>query len=415
VGLFDHMTDDKRRQLVGVLLLFLGLLVGVSLATHVYFSVSDDLGPEIWTTQLGLQNRQLASSLFELLGLCAWVVPVLLVMWGWNRIADGEPGPLALKTVFILAVSMIAVSLVYIVGGERAASLSGLAGAFVADFGTRHIGKVGTFLCGLGAIVAITLLTTEFNLDALTSPFVALGEGLSSVLSNVRDWIVSRAERPAKKKSAGRTSSRAGRGEREGARRRKEKAATAAGAQRRSARAEEEGVAKEKRPRRAPSKPKIMENARRSATKRAPKRPPKRVPVAGDFRLPPLSLLDDPPPESHAQVSHDELLARSRLLEDKLADFDVEASVVQVHPGPVITRFEIEPARGVKVSRIANLQDDLALAMRATAIRIIAPIPGRGAVGIEIPNEHPAVVYLKDTLAADAFQGLKSEIPLACS
>jgi S-DNA-T family DNA segregation ATPase FtsK/SpoIIIE len=86
---------------------------------------------------------------------------------------------------------------------------------------------------------------------------------------------------------------------------------------------------------------------------------------------------------------------------------------VQVHPGPIITRFEIEPARGVKVSQIANLQDDLALAMKATAIRIIAPIPGRGAVGIEIPNEHPAIVCLRDVLAAEAYQQLRSEIPLA--
>jgi S-DNA-T family DNA segregation ATPase FtsK/SpoIIIE len=79
----------------------------------------------------------------------------------------------------------------------------------------------------------------------------------------------------------------------------------------------------------------------------------------------------------------------------------------------VITRFEIEPARGVKVSQIANLQDDLALAMRATAIRIIAPIPGRGAVGIEIPNEHPAVVYLKDTLSSEVYEKTRTEIPLA--
>ena len=79
MGLFDHMTDDRRRQLMGVLLLFLGLLVGVSLATHVYFAMSDDLGPEIWSTQLGLQNRQVSGWMFDLLGLCAWIAPLLLV------------------------------------------------------------------------------------------------------------------------------------------------------------------------------------------------------------------------------------------------------------------------------------------------------------------------------------------------
>ena len=76
MGLFDHMTDDRRRQLVGVLLLFLGLLVGVSLGhARLLLASPDDLGPEIWTTQLGVQNRQVSNWLFDLLGLCAWVVP----------------------------------------------------------------------------------------------------------------------------------------------------------------------------------------------------------------------------------------------------------------------------------------------------------------------------------------------------
>jgi S-DNA-T family DNA segregation ATPase FtsK/SpoIIIE len=408
------MTDDRRRQLVGVLLLFLGLLVGVSLATHVYFAMSDDLGPEIWTTQLGLQNRQVSGWMFDLLGICAWVVPVLLVMWGWNRIADDEPGPLALRSVFILAVSMIVVALIYTVGGGRTANVTGLAGALMADFGIRHIGRLGTFLAGAGAVVVITLLTTDFDIDMLTAPFIALGGWLAGLGESLRDWVVSLTEREPRERSRapGRSKSRPKQGARPRKRPAREKAAPEPARSRRAtarAKAEQEAEPTRAPRRRAPSVPKIMETRRPKARKA----PPKRVPQRGDFTLPPLSLLDDPPPDSHDQVSREELLARSRLLEEKLADFDVEAAVVQVHPGPVITRFEIEPARGVKVSRIANLQDDLALAMKATAIRIIAPIPGRGAVGIEIPNEHPQVVYLKDTLAADAFQNLKSEIPLA--
>ncbi|MFH1864393.1 MAG: DNA translocase FtsK 4TM domain-containing protein, partial [Candidatus Eisenbacteria bacterium] len=413
MGLFDHMTDDRRRQLVGVLLLFLGLLVGVSLATHVYFSLSDDLGPEIWTTQLGLQNRQVSGWMFDLLGLCAWVAPLLLVMWGWNRIADGDPGPLALKSVFLLAVSMIVVALIYTVGGGRTANVTGVAGALIADLGIRHIGRLGTFLAGAGGIVIITLLTTEFDIDMLTAPFIAIGGWLASVGESARDRVVSLADREPREGNRPARKTRSA-SSRENARPRKrpgkegvvEETAGSLRAAAKTEREQEEGM---KPRRRAPSVPKIMEAKRPTAQKRAPKR----VLVPGDFRLPPLSLLDDPPSKIPNQVSREELLARSRLLEEKLADFDVEATVVQVHPGPIITRFEIEPARGVKVSRIANLQDDLALAMKATAIRIIAPIPGRGAVGIEIPNEHPAVVYLKDTLASDAFQNLKSEIPLA--
>ncbi len=413
MGLFDHMTDDRRRQLVGVLLLFLGLLIGVSLATHVYFSLSSDLGPDIWTTQLGLQNRQVSGWMFDLLGLCAWVAPLLLIMWGWNRIADREPGPLALKSVFILAVSMIVVALIYTVGGERTATVTGVAGALLADLGIRHIGRVGTFLAGAGGIVVIALLTTEFDIDTLLAPFIALGGWLAGLGESAWDRLTALAERGPRERARPAAKQRRT-PKRDSARPRSRAAGGApAGQSRRPRRAEAKAArdtGTEHRPRRrVPSTPEIVQSKRRAV----PKRPVKRVPVPGDFRLPPLSLLRDPPEDSHNQVSRDELLARSRLLEEKLGDFDVEATVVQVHPGPIITRFEIEPARGVKVSRIANLQDDLALAMKATAIRIIAPIPGRGAVGIEIPNEHPAVVYLKDTLASEAFQQLKTEIPIA--
>ena len=201
MGLFDHMTDDRRRQLVGVLLLFLGLLIGVSLATHVYFSLSSDLGPEIWTTQLGLQNRLVSGWMFDLLGLCAWVAPLLLVMWGWNRIADGEPGPLALKSVFILAVSMIAVALIYTVGGERTATVTGVAGALLADLGIRHIGRVGTFLAGAGGIVVITLLTTEFDIDMLLAPFIALGGWLAGLGESAWDRLTALAEREPRERA----------------------------------------------------------------------------------------------------------------------------------------------------------------------------------------------------------------------
>jgi S-DNA-T family DNA segregation ATPase FtsK/SpoIIIE len=409
VGLFDHMSDERRRQLLGVLLLTLGLLIGVSLASRVYFSMSSRLGPEIWASSLGLQNRQVANGLFDLLGFCAWVVPILLVMWGWNRIVGGETFPLTLRSVFVAAVSMIAATLVAVVGGERATGASGLAGAFIADLGTRHIGRVGTFLAGVGAIAAVTLLTTEFNIEALTAPLGRAGAGLRSWFGALLDrpGVTRRVERKPKTARAERgTVSPDARAQEPGRRRGGAPAAEAATVAAATLR-----PGGENRSAGRPKAPTIVEAVR---PPRARPRESRVAAPAGGFRLPPLSLLDDPPTTtSHAGVPHEELLARSRLLEDKLRDFGVEAAVVQVHPGPVITRFEVEPARGVKVSQIANLQNDLALAMKATAIRIIAPIPGRGAVGIEIPNEHPATVYLKDILASDAFQQLRSEIPLS--
>ena len=133
------------------------------------------------------------------------------------------------------------------------------------------------------------------------------------------------------------------------------------------------------------------------------------------YKIPPLSLLNDVPPEvgTDAEKARDEILASSAILEKKLSDFGIEGRVVQVLPGPVITLFEYEPAPGVKVSRIVSLADDLALAMRCVGLRILAPVPGKPVVGIEIPNLRRETIYFKDVMESDAFRESGSKLNLA--
>jgi S-DNA-T family DNA segregation ATPase FtsK/SpoIIIE len=107
------------------------------------------------------------------------------------------------------------------------------------------------------------------------------------------------------------------------------------------------------------------------------------------------------------------LIANSRVLENKLADFGVLGRVVKVHPGPVITMYEYEPAAGIKVSRIVNLSEDLALALRAMSVRIVAPIPGKNVVGVEVPNERRDPVMLRDLLVHTSYTESRSPLTLA--
>ncbi|MDD3249193.1 MAG: DNA translocase FtsK 4TM domain-containing protein [Smithellaceae bacterium] len=130
------------------------------------------------------------------------------------------------------------------------------------------------------------------------------------------------------------------------------------------------------------------------------------------FHLPPFSLLSEPP-QKDARVKRDHLITNSRILEKKLADFGVEGRVVEVLPGPVITMYELEPAPGVKINRITSLTDDLALALMAPSIRILAPIPGKSVIGIEIPNLKREPVFLKDVLDNDAFTESSLRLPIA--
>ena len=129
------------------------------------------------------------------------------------------------------------------------------------------------------------------------------------------------------------------------------------------------------------------------------------------YQIPPFSFLEDP--ENPPISSDDEnLRMQSQLLEKKLEDFGVHGKVVAVSPGPVITTFEYEPAPGVKINKIVSLSDDLALALRATSIRIVAPIPGKAVVGIEVPNANREMVRFKEIVASSEFDKSKSKLTL---
>jgi S-DNA-T family DNA segregation ATPase FtsK/SpoIIIE len=135
------------------------------------------------------------------------------------------------------------------------------------------------------------------------------------------------------------------------------------------------------------------------------------TPVLGE--LPPISLLDEKNDTQGKGYSEESLDAMSRLLELKLQDFGVNVEVVSVLPGPVVTRFEIQPAPGVKASRITNLAKDLARSMAVISVRVVEVIPGKTVMGIEIPNEHREMVRLSEVLASDTYEASKSPLTLA--
>jgi len=148
-------------------------------------------------------------------------------------------------------------------------------------------------------------------------------------------------------------------------------------------------------------KPKIDIPKKVKATRKREKpEKPAQVPsstAADNAPLPDLDILEDIEQES-GTCNEEDLIVRSQIIESKLADFGLEGEVKQVKPGPVVTTFEFVPAAGVRISQIVNRSDDLSLGLAAKAIRIEAPIPGKGAVGIEVPNPKPEMVYIKDML-----------------
>ncbi|MFQ5827539.1 MAG: DNA translocase FtsK [Candidatus Methylomirabilia bacterium] len=129
------------------------------------------------------------------------------------------------------------------------------------------------------------------------------------------------------------------------------------------------------------------------------------------FQLPSVALLKAPV-LTELKWSREELQANAEVLTKKLEDFGVEGRIVQVNPGPVITAYEFEPAPGIKVNQVVNLADDLALGMKAAAVRVVGPIPRRGTVGVEVPNPAPATVYLREVMTSTEFVEARGRLPL---
>jgi S-DNA-T family DNA segregation ATPase FtsK/SpoIIIE len=155
------------------------------------------------------------------------------------------------------------------------------------------------------------------------------------------------------------------------------------------------------------------ETAKKASKKPAPPQEQYRLPAMDEgYQLPSPDLLD-PPDGQQLKIDRDSLAANSLILQKKLADFGVEGEVVAVRPGPVITMYEFKPAPGVKVRRIVLLADDLAMALRAVSVRILAPIPGESVVGIEIPNPRRETVYLREIIQSSAYQSSDSKLTLA--
>ncbi len=166
--------------------------------------------------------------------------------------------------------------------------------------------------------------------------------------------------------------------------------------------------------------PRVTTGRRPVVNKKRPKQVPEEqieIPLdqsatIADYKLPPLHFLDFDQ-DDHIEVDAKFLQGQARRLVEALRTFRIDGRVTEIHPGPVVTMYEFEPAPGVRISRIAGLADDLAMALKAVKVRIVAPIPGKGVVGFEVPNKTREMVFLKEIIGSKAFGQKKMNLPLA--
>lgn len=359
---------DRRREVLAFLLLILAVLVAVSLFSYSQTDYMNTVQKGSTVNFGGLFGALTAHWLLKIFGYIAYVVPLVLLAWAVNRMRGRDLRALGMRTVLLVAVVALASMLLSIVPlplSPPGFRLAGNLGASLASVSIRVLGRTGSYIVGFGLLIAV--LSSE---------------------ETVRTWLrrlVSRLRRPRVRVKFAKP-----------ARRRKP-----------TGKKVEETVQEES------TKLPISEQ-KPAVEKKAsvPVRAPTPEAVDEDYQQEFLSILADPPPFAPSETK-DDLRRNSEMLEKKLLDYSIGGRVVNVSAGPVITRYEFEPAAGVKVSRVAGLADDLALAMKAERIRIVAPIPGKAAIGIEIPNKKREDVYLKDILVSKSCTLSKSSLTIA--
>ena len=330
----------------------------------------------------------LADLLLYLFGLSSywWVLLCLyVVVWGYRRL-DGssliDPRPLAIALagfgVLLLASASLEALRLHTLRAELPLAPGGLAGDAIGSFASGVLGFTGATLA------LITLAAVGFSLFTGISWIAAAeftGLLLEGGLTLARRLRESRQDRRI--------------GE--------------------IAREERELVVETEKKREENNEPLYIEPPVAEIRKSERVQKEKQAPLfenLPDTLLPPLKLLDDASSEGE-QVSAETLEFTSRLIEKKLSDFGVAVKVLAAYPGPVITRYEIEPAVGVKGSQVVNLVRDLARALSVVSIRVVETIPGKSCMGLEIPNPHRQTVRLSEILGSEAYHNLGSPLTLA--
>src|SRR5206468_8207167 len=137
------------------------------------------------------------------------------------------------------------------------------------------------------------------------------------------------------------------------------------------------------------------------------------TPIIGNYQLPPMDFLQHPDLTVKPTESKEELMANARLMQQTLAQFEIEVSLGDITKGPTITRYELHPAPGVKLEKITALSNNIAAALKAERIHILAPVPGKSSVGVEVPNIVKTKVIMRDLLESDEWRNTKARVPLA--
>lgn len=401
------MADLQKKRVLdealGLILLGLAAFILLSLLNYspddTPFQTSQPNEPA--KNYAGIVGAYLSLGLFTGLGWGSYLAPLIMAVWGWNKFRGVKERLLDLKIPGLLLLLFFLpamLSLPYIYGGETTEAgrlVGGIVGVKTACFLKSYLHNVSYLIAGLGLVIGL-ILATNLSLFSLLLRFKEAATLIERIGTRSSKIKPSQKKLPSEPRIAG------------------------PGIEPVLKQSDEITIQPDITAELSQEKPALStpEIILPKAEEKLEEEEEGKIPLTGEgiisgpYAPPPLSYLKGSARPSGQEIKED-LLANSRLLEEKLSDFGIKARVVQVTKGPVLTRYELQPASGVKVSAIVNLSDDIALALAAKSVRIEAPIPGKQAVGIEIPNQEANPVYLKEVLVSEEFKRSKSKLSIA--
>jgi len=394
----------KRRlgEGAGVALVFASLLLAVALASYDHGDPSPShavTGPV--RNIVGPAGAAAADVLLQTLGLAAALIPAVLIAWAFRLMLNRGVEKLVLRLALLLPLlALAAIALDLLPPSEPWPIRAGL-GGIVGLMGLRALIDTGLppMAAAMGA-AAMGGLMLVYVLGLTLEDWGDIGRGASRtarISARIAGWLTPRF--PARRERAEPKIERQPR-----------RAAEIDTGETPAAEAEEDdGPIEMPQPKRRAE----VAPAKRAAS---PEKKPKRqadldLGPGGRHVLPPIDLLAEPQVARGTTVNEEALQQNARLLETVLEDFGVRGQIVKVRPGPVVTLYELEPAPGIKASRIIGLADDIARSMSAVSVRV-AVVPGRNVMGIELPNAKAEMVFLRELLAAESYERSTAQLPL---
>jgi S-DNA-T family DNA segregation ATPase FtsK/SpoIIIE len=362
----------------------------------------------------------LAEAAFQLLGFAAWLIPIFLGYLAWHYFwclkIEAEYTKLVGAALLVGSVAaLLSLALGALETPDRHFSAGGLVGHAVASLTTIYLNRTGATILLLTVLAFSMILSFHFSFGQTVSGIAERWRARRGLLARYRDWQEERRRDRERQLIVDKHVRKAGR---DRAPEIATKAAEAA-AKLKTARARLADEDDDDEP--APASQRATGAGAPSIRRNGPVPAPLPLETAdttkapaerrkGAYVLPPVTLLDAA--RDQRKIDERDLMDAARLLEEKCREFSVEGSVVQIHPGPVVTTYEFKPDAGVKYSRITGLADDLCLAMRAESV-LIDRIPGKSTVGIQIPNPHRETITLRELLESDTYTRSTSRLTMA--